>query len=162
MIGIGVPLLVAVSNSENHAKRGAGGVDLTASQTEGRRLFAEKCATCHTLAGSAAVGRVGPNLDTLNGGNLKPAFVLDAIEKGRARGAGQMPAGLLSAKRPRTAKRRRRSYVRLARLDAPHETGWRTRPRRHADCEPLQRPGPPRAAADVCQAADSHDLHNPS
>ncbi|HEX5927292.1 MAG TPA: hypothetical protein VFY45_25980, partial [Baekduia sp.] len=44
---------------------------------------------------SAAVGRVGPNLDTLNGGNLKPAFVLDAIEKGRARGAGQMPSGLL-------------------------------------------------------------------
>jgi cytochrome c553 len=95
VVGIGVPLLIAVSNSEDHAKHGAGGVNLTASQTEGRQLFAEKCATCHTLAGSSAVGRVGPNLDTLNGGNLKPAFILDAIEKGRARGAGQMPAGLL-------------------------------------------------------------------
>ena len=94
-IGVAVPLLILVANGEDHAKHGAGGVDLTASQTTGRRLFAEKCATCHTLAGSNAVGRVGPNLDTLNGGDLKPAFVLDAIKNGRARGAGQMPAGLL-------------------------------------------------------------------
>jgi mono/diheme cytochrome c family protein len=95
VVGVGVPLLILVSNGEDHAKQGAGGVDLNASQTTGRQLFAEKCATCHTLAGSNAVGRVGPNLDTLNGGDLKPAFVLDAIEHGRARGAGQMPAGLL-------------------------------------------------------------------
>jgi mono/diheme cytochrome c family protein len=95
VVGIGLPLLVLISNGEDHAKRGAGGVDLSASQTTGRRLFAEKCSTCHTLAGSHAVGRVGPNLDTLNGGDLKPAFVLDAIKNGRARGLGQMPAGLL-------------------------------------------------------------------
>jgi mono/diheme cytochrome c family protein len=95
VVGIGLPLLVLVSNGEDHAKRGAGGVDLNASETTGRQLFAEKCATCHTLSGSNAVGRVGPNLDTLNGGDLKPAFVLDAIKNGRARGAGQMPAGLL-------------------------------------------------------------------
>jgi mono/diheme cytochrome c family protein len=95
VVGLGLPLLVVVSNNEGHAKRGAGGVNLTAGQAEGRQLFAEKCSTCHTLGGSAAVGRVGPNLDTLNGGDLKTAFVLDAIEKGRARDAGQMPAGLL-------------------------------------------------------------------
>jgi mono/diheme cytochrome c family protein len=94
-IGVGVPLLVLITNGDDHAKRGAGGVELNASQTTGRRLFAEKCSTCHTLSGSNAVGRVGPNLDTLNGGDLKPAFVLDAIKNGRARGAGQMPAGLL-------------------------------------------------------------------
>jgi mono/diheme cytochrome c family protein len=94
-VGVGVPLLILFNNGEDHAKRGAGGVELNASQTTGRRLFAEKCATCHTLAGSNAVGRVGPNLDTLNGGDLKPAFVLDAIKNGRARGAGQMPSGLL-------------------------------------------------------------------
>jgi len=95
VVGVGLPLLVLITNGEDHAKRGAGGVDLSASQTTGRRLFAEKCSTCHTLAGSNAVGRMGPNLDTLNGGDLKPAFVLDAIKNGRARGAGQMPAGLL-------------------------------------------------------------------
>lgn len=95
VLGIALPVLVLVNNGEDHASRGAGGVDLTSAQTTGRSLFAEKCSTCHTLAGSHAVGRVGPNLDTLNGGNLKPAFVLDAIEKGRASGNGQMPAGLL-------------------------------------------------------------------
>jgi mono/diheme cytochrome c family protein len=95
LLGVALPLLVLVSNNQNHASEGQGGVDLTAAQTNGRHLFAKNCSTCHTLAGSSAVGRVGPNLDTLNGGDLKPAFVLDAIEKGRARGQGQMPAGLL-------------------------------------------------------------------
>jgi mono/diheme cytochrome c family protein len=95
-VGVGVPLLILFNNGDDHAKEGAGGVALNASETTGRALFAENCATCHTLAGSNAVGRVGPNLDTLNGGDLKPAFVLDAIKNGRARGNGQMPAGLLT------------------------------------------------------------------
>ena len=95
VLGLGLPVLVMVSNGEGHASEGQGGVKLTAAETNGRQLFARNCSTCHTLAGSNAVGRVGPNLDTLNGGNLKPAFVLDAIKKGRASGNGQMPAGLL-------------------------------------------------------------------
>jgi mono/diheme cytochrome c family protein len=94
-LGIALPLVIVITNSDDHASQGAGGVELTSAQTNGRALFAEKCATCHTLAGSHAVGRVGPNLDTLNGGNIKPAFVLDAIKNGRAQGNGQMPAGLL-------------------------------------------------------------------
>jgi mono/diheme cytochrome c family protein len=94
-LGVALPALILITNGEDHASHGAGGVQLNAAQTNGRALFAEKCSTCHTLAGSHAVGRVGPNLDTLNGGNLKPAFVLDAINKGRASGNGQMPAGLL-------------------------------------------------------------------
>jgi cytochrome c551 len=96
VIGLGLPALVLAINAEDHAKHGPGGVDLSTSEANGRELFARNCATCHTLAGSNAVGRVGPNLDTLNGGNLKAAFVLDAIKKGRARGAGQMPAQLLT------------------------------------------------------------------
>jgi mono/diheme cytochrome c family protein len=94
-LGIALPLVVLLNNGDDHAKQGAGGVELTNAQTNGRALFAEKCSTCHTLAGSHAVGRVGPNLDTLNGGNIKAAFVLDAIKNGRAQGNGQMPAGLL-------------------------------------------------------------------
>jgi mono/diheme cytochrome c family protein len=94
-LGVALPLLVLVTNGDDHASQGAGGVKLSSAETTGRSLFAAKCATCHTLAGSHAVGRVGPNLDTLNGGNLQPAFVLDAIEKGRASGNGQMPSGLL-------------------------------------------------------------------
>jgi len=95
VVGLGLPALVLATNGDNHASEGAGGVKLTAAETHGRQLFARNCATCHTLAGSHAVGRVGPNLDTLNGGNLQAAFILDAIKNGRARGNGQMPAGLL-------------------------------------------------------------------
>jgi mono/diheme cytochrome c family protein len=94
-LGVALPVLVLVNNGDNHASHGEGGVQLNAAETNGRQLFARNCSTCHTLAGSHAVGRVGPNLDELNGGNLKPAFVLDAIHKGRARGNGQMPANLL-------------------------------------------------------------------
>jgi mono/diheme cytochrome c family protein len=96
VIGLGLPALVLAINADDHAKKGPGGVDLSEAQANGRELFTKNCATCHTLAASHAVGRVGPNLDELNGGNLKPAFVLDAINKGRARGNGQMPAGLLT------------------------------------------------------------------
>lgn len=95
VLGVGLPALVLITNSHNHASDGAGGAHLTAAETSGRELFARNCATCHTLGGSSAVGRVGPNLDLLNGGNLQPAFVLNAIQQGRARGNGQMPAGLL-------------------------------------------------------------------
>jgi mono/diheme cytochrome c family protein len=94
-LGIALPLAILINNGDDHAKQGAGGVELTSAQANGRALFAKKCSTCHTLAGSHAVGRVGPNLDTLNGGNIKPAFVLDAIKRGRAQGNGQMPSGLL-------------------------------------------------------------------
>jgi mono/diheme cytochrome c family protein len=95
VVGLGLPALILINNGDDHASQGAGGAKLNASATNGRQLFAQNCATCHTLSGSNAVGRVGPNLDTLNGGNLKAAFVLDAIKNGRARGNGQMPAGLL-------------------------------------------------------------------
>lgn len=94
-VGLAIPAVILVNNGDNHASEGAGGAHLNASATKGRQLFARNCATCHTLEGSNAVGRVGPNLDTLNGGNLQQAFVLDAIKKGRAQGNGQMPANLL-------------------------------------------------------------------
>jgi mono/diheme cytochrome c family protein len=90
--GVAIPLAIAVANGKNHAKRAPGGVTLEADAVAGRALFAKYCSTCHTLAAANAVGKVGPNLD-----NLHPprALVLDAIEQGRARGQGQMPAGLV-------------------------------------------------------------------
>lgn len=91
-IGIGIPAFVMVDNSNSSAEDGPGGVELTEGQVSGRQLFAQNCSTCHSLAGSRAVGRVGPDLD-----QMRPPveLTLDAIEKGRARGQGQMPAGLL-------------------------------------------------------------------
>ena len=65
---------------------------LSALQLHGQELFGQQCRRCHTLAASNAVATVGPNLD-----QLRPpkALVLDAIEKGRARGNGQMAADLV-------------------------------------------------------------------
>jgi mono/diheme cytochrome c family protein len=95
LLGIGVPALAIVDNSDNSAQRAPKGVKLTEAEANGRKLFHINCATCHSLAASNAVGRVGPDLDTLSGGNMQAAFVLDAIKNGRNRGAGNMPANLL-------------------------------------------------------------------
>jgi mono/diheme cytochrome c family protein len=93
VFGVALPGIVLATNGEDKAKAAPGGVDLNASQRNGRKLFAEYCATCHTLKAVNAVGRVGPNLD-----QLRPPkeLVLNAIEQGRARGNGQMPVGLLA------------------------------------------------------------------
>jgi mono/diheme cytochrome c family protein len=95
--GLAVPIAVAIANGHDKARQGPAGITLTKSQTTGRQLFAQACATCHTLRAAAAVGHVGPDLDLdpeVVGG--QPSFVLNAIEAGRARGAGDMPAGIYS------------------------------------------------------------------
>jgi mono/diheme cytochrome c family protein len=91
-IGVAVPALAIVGARDDQAKRGPGGLELTAEQVHGRQLFATNCASCHTLNASQSVGRVGPNLDVLR---PPPALVMDAVQNGRARGMGQMPARLL-------------------------------------------------------------------
>lgn len=91
-LGVAVPLAIGVVNSNDHATNAPGGVDLNAAQTNGRAVFGKYCATCHTLKASNAVGKVGPNLDVLH---PPKGLILDAIAKGRARGQGQMPAGLV-------------------------------------------------------------------
>jgi mono/diheme cytochrome c family protein len=88
---IGVIAVIAASMLIGNGSHGSGS-KFNASERNGRQLFAQNCSTCHALAAANAVGRVGPNLD-----QLKPpkALVLDAIKNGRARGVGQMPAGLV-------------------------------------------------------------------
>lgn len=91
--GIGVPAYAIVNNAEEQSDEAIGGVELTAAQVEGREMFVHNCATCHTLEDAAASGVVGPNLDELR---PAPDLTVNAIEQGRARGQGQMPAGLLA------------------------------------------------------------------
>ena len=88
--GIAIPVAVGIANAGSRDSKG--GIELTAAQEEGRELFAFNCGMCHTLNSANAAGRIGPNLD-----QLRPPeqLTLDAIEKGRARGEGQMPARLL-------------------------------------------------------------------
>jgi mono/diheme cytochrome c family protein len=84
-----VPLLIVAGNSESKGRAAVGGVDLSEDEAKGRSVFARHCSMCHTLRGANAVGKVGPNLDVLR---PPAALSLDAINKGRARGKGQMPA----------------------------------------------------------------------
>ncbi len=97
VFGLAVPAIVLAANGANKASVGVGGVHLNAEQQKGRELFARACGVCHTLAGTRAVGRTGPNLDVRVGDDIstpagRKALVLSAIAEGRARGLGQMPA----------------------------------------------------------------------
>jgi mono/diheme cytochrome c family protein len=88
LFGLIVPAIVLRGDQ---ASAGPGGSKLTAEEKRGRELFNQRCATCHTLEDAGAVGRVGPDLDVLS---PTSGLTLDAINKGRARGQGQMPAQL--------------------------------------------------------------------
>ena len=101
--GVGIPLLFLIGNKDN-ASAQVGGIKLTAAEKKGRELFGQHCGVCHTLAASNAVGKVGPNLDT-----LKPSesLVLHTILYGclqdppstsaptNCLGQGTMPAAIL-------------------------------------------------------------------
>ncbi len=62
--GVVVPFAILNGNNRNSSKQFAG-LKLTASEKRGRTLFGEHCGVCHTLTAANAVGKVGPNLDTL-------------------------------------------------------------------------------------------------
>jgi len=103
LFGLIVPGLVLASNAANKASVAVGGLHLDAEQQKGRELFAHSCTACHSLAAVKAVGRIGPNLDVRVGDDIttaagRKALVLNAIEEGRARGLGQMPAMLYQGK----------------------------------------------------------------
>lgn len=93
IVGIAVPLSLGFGNKDSaQAHINGQTVTLTDQERTGRELFGTNCANCHTLASARAVGMVGPNLDVLR----PPApLVYDAIVRGRQRGGGTMPAGLL-------------------------------------------------------------------
>jgi cytochrome c5 len=93
-LGVAVPAVVLAAD---HSDRNVGdsSIKLNAAEEHGRQIFGERCNNCHTLAAARTQGKVGPNLD-----QLKPpaALVLNAIETGRVRGNGTMPAGIVSGK----------------------------------------------------------------
>ena len=93
-LGVAVPAVVLAAD---HSDRNVGdsSIKLNAAKEHGRQIFGERCNNCHTLAAARTQGKVGPNLD-----QLKPpaALVLNAIETGRMRGNGTMPAGIVSGK----------------------------------------------------------------
>lgn len=76
--GIVLPVIFLVGNHDS-ASAQVGGIRLTAAEKQGRLVFGEHCAVCHTLAAAAAVGKTGPNLD-----QLKPpkSLVLNTLRNG--------------------------------------------------------------------------------
>jgi mono/diheme cytochrome c family protein len=92
LLGIAVPAAVIATDKGRNSIPEANVKALTETQERGRELFSQRCKNCHTLAAAKATARVGPNLD-----DLRPpkALVLDAIDKGRAQGNGNMAADLV-------------------------------------------------------------------
>jgi mono/diheme cytochrome c family protein len=91
VLGIVIPGLVITANADNDDIPHAGVTNLTAEEKKGQELFGRRCGLCHTLKAANSVARVGPDLDALA---PNEQFTLDAIEKGRSRGNGQMPANI--------------------------------------------------------------------
>jgi cytochrome c553 len=95
-LGVAIPAVVIASrgtrvgNSTQLSQKKVR--DQRAAVQEGRALFIESCAACHTLNAVNARGVTGPDLDNI--GTVTPGRVLSAIRIG---GTGQrrMPAGLL-------------------------------------------------------------------
>lgn len=97
---VGLPATV-LSKASDRLPSGAGTytVPSTAQERQGRLIFRETCASCHTLSAANARGVYGPDLDTLFGPAADPktiaARVTSAINNGGATGK-QMPVQLLS------------------------------------------------------------------
>jgi mono/diheme cytochrome c family protein len=100
--GLALPAVFLVGNHAN-ANAQVGGLKLTSAEKRGRELFGQHCGFCHTLAAANAIGKVGPNLDTLQAAD---SLVLHTIVNGCLQsppsgsaqtclGNGTMPANIL-------------------------------------------------------------------
>ena len=105
VFGVAIPVLILTGNHAN-ANSQVGGIKLTAGEKTGRELFGEHCGVCHTLAATNAIGKVGPDLDTLQ---PPSQLVLDTINNGCLQdpppnsnetclGYGTMPSGILQGR----------------------------------------------------------------
>jgi cbb3-type cytochrome c oxidase subunit III len=59
---------------------GTGGMASGGDPTNGKTLFNQKCAGCHTLADAGAQGKIGPNLDDAFGPDRKQGFKQSSIQ----------------------------------------------------------------------------------
>ena len=92
-LGLAVPaLVIAAREPSEGATPPLKHEEASKELEEGKELFRQTCASCHTLAAANARGVTGPDLDAI--GEMTPERVKTAIEVG---GTGQkrMPAGLL-------------------------------------------------------------------
>jgi mono/diheme cytochrome c family protein len=101
-LAIAVPAVVIASHHVKEGNTGAlANTVPTSKLKEGKILFQNTCATCHTLKAVNAQGVTGPDLDTIGLDTSTPkarkqseARVLNAIKNGGT-GERRMPANLL-------------------------------------------------------------------
>ena len=94
VLGVGVPALVLANRGEAEGGTGALRAEkLTTSEANGKLLFRQRCASCHSLAAVNARGVTGPNLDRI--GEVNAARIRTAIRVGGT-GKGYMPKDLLT------------------------------------------------------------------
>jgi hypothetical protein len=92
--GLAIPITLLSGNHANASSQ-FDGIKLTAADKEGRILFGQHCAVCHTLAAANAVGKIGFNLDALQ---PPKSLVLTTVQNGLSIGHGTMPQGLVVGK----------------------------------------------------------------
>ncbi len=93
---VGLPALLTASAGDR-VPSGAGTytVDSSEQLREGRQIFRETCASCHTLTAAGARGSYGPNLDAMGlDADGSDKRIEKAIKDGGASGM-QMPKDLL-------------------------------------------------------------------
>ncbi len=91
--GLAIPAFVVAGYSGSVGASGAlASEELTPELREGKQIFGQNCASCHSLKAFNARGATGPNLDEL--GQVSEQRVLAAIANGGS-GDYRMPAGLL-------------------------------------------------------------------
>jgi mono/diheme cytochrome c family protein len=94
LLGIAVPAIVIGGRDEAVGSDGAlATADLSAELKNGKEVFLDTCASCHSLDAANARGVTGPDLDSL--APLDHERVLNAIEIGGT-GQNRMPEGLVS------------------------------------------------------------------
>jgi mono/diheme cytochrome c family protein len=101
-LGIAIPAVVIANGEEKEGNTGAlANTAPTKQLEEGKKLFTNTCATCHSLKAVNAQGVTGPDLDAIGLDTSTPEQrqasekrIVDAIKNG---GTGQrrMPANLL-------------------------------------------------------------------
>jgi mono/diheme cytochrome c family protein len=92
-LGLAVPALIIADREP--AEGGTGPLKEEKASTaleDGKELFRQTCASCHTLAAANARGVTGPDLDSV--GEMTVDRVTTAIRVGGT-GQNRMPAGLL-------------------------------------------------------------------
>jgi len=93
VLGVGVPALTLANRGEAAGDvAGLRDEPLTATEEQGKDLFRQTCASCHSLDAINARGVTGPDLDEI--GEVTRERILGAIENGGT-GQGRMPAQLL-------------------------------------------------------------------